>query len=319
MSAANVIQSFRRSAQRSILAVGLSVGLALITAMTVFAVTQSRAHAAPAPVDLGTATSFSVLGGSTVTNTGPSVIAQDLGVSPGSSVTGFPPGTVLGVIHAADAVAAQAQLDLTAAYNDAAGRLPATAIPANIGGLTLTPGVYTASSALGLTGTVTLDGQGDVNSVFIIKVPSALTTASASVVNLTNGAQACNVFWQIGSSATLGTGSAFAGNILALTSITVTTGVSVNGRALARNGAVTLDTNIFTSLPCLVGPTQTSTSTPTPTPTLTTVTATPTVTTTTRQRSRNTTRSYSNSKTHADIDVHQNGHYSHRTRHYHHG
>ncbi|WP_345353903.1 ice-binding family protein [Actinoallomurus liliacearum] len=243
--------------------------------MSAFAIRQTHTRAAQAPVNLGTAANFAVLGGSTVTNTGPSVVTGDLGVSPGSAVTGFPPGTVFGAVHQADAVASQAQTDLTTAYNDAAGRTPAAALPGDIGGLTLTPGVYKASSSLGLTGTVTLDGQGDPNAVFIIQVGSALTTASSSVVRLINGAQACNVIWQIGSSATLGTGSTFRGNILALTSITVTTGTNIFGRTLARNGAVTLDTNVISKDDCQ--------STPTPTPTVTvtnTVTATPTVTAT---------------------------------------
>ncbi|WP_221640009.1 ice-binding family protein [Actinoallomurus bryophytorum] len=213
-------------------------------------------------MNLGTAAAFAVLAGTTVTNTGPTVVTGDLGVSPGSAVTGFPPGVVIGTIHAADATAAQAQLDLTAAYNDAAGRTPTGALPAAIGGLTFTPGVYNAAAAVGLTGTVTLDAQGDPNAVFIFQVGSALTTASGSVVNLINGARSCNVFWQIGSSATLGTGSSFAGNILALTSITVTTGVTVDGRTLARNGAVTLDTDTITRSPdCAPGPTPSPTNT----------------------------------------------------------
>jgi hypothetical protein len=219
-------------------------------------------------VVLGTAADFAVLAGTTVTNTGPTVVNGDLGVSPGSAVTGFPPGVVNGTIHAADATAAQAQLDLTAAYNDAASRTPTGPLPAAIGGLTFTPGVYNAPAAVGLTGTVTLDAQGDPNAVFIFQIGSALTTASGSVVNLINGAQACNVFWQVGSSATLGTGSTFAGNILALTSITVTTGTTVDGRTLARNGAVTLDTNTITRpAACAVAPTVSPTASPTVSPT----------------------------------------------------
>ncbi|GAB2825826.1 hypothetical protein GCM10027176_32770 [Actinoallomurus bryophytorum] len=259
------------------------MGIAVVAVMAALVLRQSYARAATAPVNLGTAGNFAVLGGQTVTNTGPSVITGDLGVSPGSAVTGFPPGTVFGTIHAADAVAAQAQVDLTAAYNDAAGRTPATALPGDIGGLTLTPGVYNASSSLGLTGTVTLDGQGDPNAVFIIQVGSALTTASGSVVNLINGAQACNVFWQVGSSATLGTGSTFSGNVLALTSISATTGANVNGRLLARNGAVTLDTNVVSRADCAPTPTPTVTVTQTVTATATataTVTATATATVT---------------------------------------
>jgi type VI secretion system secreted protein VgrG len=203
-------------------------------------------------VSLGAAESFAVLGGQTVTNTGPTVVSGDLGVSPGSAVTGFPPGIVVdGEVHAADALAAQAQAqaDLTSVYNDAAGQASDANIAGDLGGLTLTPGVYTAASSIGLTGTLTLDGQGDPNSVFIFQVGSTLTTASGSDIALINGAVAGNVYLQVGSSATLGTGSSFAGTIMALTSITVTTGVSVEGRVLARNGAVTLDTNTINRPP----------------------------------------------------------------------
>ncbi|HEX6641964.1 MAG TPA: ice-binding family protein [Thermoanaerobaculia bacterium] len=201
-----------------------------------------------AQISLGTASNFTVLGGSTVTNTGPTVVTGDLGVSPGSSVTGFPPGLVVaGTIHAADAVAAQAHSDLTNAYNTAAGLPCGTDLTGqDLGGMTLTPGVYCFSTSAALTGTLTLDLQGNPNAFFLFQIGSTLTTASASLVVLLNsgGANcAANVFWQVGSSATLGTGSSFQGNILALTSITLTTAADVDGRILARNGAVTLDTN----------------------------------------------------------------------------
>jgi hypothetical protein len=244
------------------MAAGIAVGIALLAVMAVFVIRQSTAQAQTATVNLGAASNFAVLAGSTVTNTGPTVVTGDLGVSPGSAVTGFPPGVVVGTIHAADAAAAAAQVALTAAFNDAATRAPATAIPADIGGLVLTPGVYRAASSLGITGTVTLNGQGDPNAVFIIQVPTALTTASASVVSLTNGTSPCNVFFVVGSSATLGTGSTFAGNILAQASITATTGVNVTGRLLARTAAVTLDTNLITRPLCpIVGPTPNPTDT----------------------------------------------------------
>ncbi len=198
------------------------------------------ALAAQPAVGLGTAGTFAVLSGSAVTNTGPSTLNGQLGVSPGTSVTGFPPGTVNGATHAADAVALQAQSDLTTAYNDAAGRTPALTVPGDLGGLILTPGVYKSASSLGLTGRLTLDAQGNANAVFVFQAGSSLTTASASDIKLIGGAQACNVYWQVGSSATLGTTSVFSGNILAHTSISMDNGVTVHGRALARIGAVTL-------------------------------------------------------------------------------
>jgi serine protease AprX len=189
---------------------------------------------------LGTAESFAVLAGTTVTNTGPSTIRGNLGLSPGTAVTGFGPGVVDGTQYTADAVALKAQADLTNAYDDAATRTPARPAPAELGGLTLTPGVYDNASSLGLTGRLTLDAQGDPDAVFVLRAGSTLTTASASAVDLVNGAQACNVFWKVGSSATLGTDSVLAGSILALTSISMASGVTVRGRALARTGAVTL-------------------------------------------------------------------------------
>jgi hypothetical protein len=209
---------------------------------------------AQAPVNLGSAANFGVLAGSTVTNTGASVVTGSVGVSPGSAITGFPPGTVTGgAVHAADAPAAQAQIDLTAAYTDAAGRPPGTAISGDLGGRTLAPGVYTAATSIGITGTVTLNGAG----VYIFQIGSTLTTASSSQVVLTGGATAANVFWQVGSSATLGTGSSFNGNILAQASVTETTGALLNGRALARTGAVTLDTNTDSLPPPPPGPVPT--------------------------------------------------------------
>lgn len=219
-------------------------------------------------VVLGTSENYSVLGGSTVTNTGNSVLNGSLGLSPGTSITGFPPGTVAGSIDNANGAAAQAQVDLTAAYVDAAGRVLNGTTTADLGNLVLVGGVYAgpSKSPLSLTGNLTLDGAGDPNSVFIFQTDSTLTTASGSSVTLINSAQECNVFWQVGSSATLGTGSLFAGNILALTSITVTTGVTIHGRALARNGAVTLDTDTFILPTCdLSVPTTTTSSTTTTT------------------------------------------------------
>jgi hypothetical protein len=163
-------------------------------------------------------------------------------LSPGSAVTGFPPGKVNGTIHTADAVALQAQADLTTAYNDAAGRSTSATVSADLGGQKLLPGVYTGGT-LGLTGTLTLDAQGDPGAVFVFQSASTLITASSSRVRLINGGDACHVFWQVTSSATLGTSSVFVGTVLALTSITATTGAVISGRLLARDGAVTLDSN----------------------------------------------------------------------------
>jgi hypothetical protein len=219
----------------------------------------TSASAVPATVGLGTAGDFSVLAGSTVTNTGPTVISADagfggnLGVSPGSAVTGFPPGIVTppGTIHVTDGVASNAQADLTIAYNDAAGRpCDQNRTSQDLGGLTLTTGVYCFDTSAQLTGTLTLNAEGNPDAVFIFQVGSTLTTASNSAVALIGGAQACRVFWQIGSSATLGTNTAFTGNVLALTSITANTDTDVEGRLLARNGAVTLDSNTIHTPAC---------------------------------------------------------------------
>jgi type VI secretion system secreted protein VgrG len=201
-------------------------------------------------------------------------------LSPGSAVTGFPPGIALGAPHIADAVALQAQADLTTAFNDAAGRALTASVAGDLVGQTLLPGVYKSTGPLAVSGALTLNGQGNPNSVFIFQVASTLITASASSIVLTNSAQACNIYWQVGSSATLGTASSFKGTIMALESITVTTGTRVEGRALARNGQVSLDTNVFTMPGC-----DTTTPTPTVTETVTatataTVTATPTATVT---------------------------------------
>jgi hypothetical protein len=193
---------------------------------------------------------FSVLAGSAVTNTGSTTVNGSVGIYPGTSVTGFPPGLASGTIDIADSAAAQAQAALTAGYLDAAGRSGGTSVSGDLVGRTLTAGVYKSTSSLENSGDVTLDAQGDPSAVFIFQIASTLTTGSGSHVILANGASACNVFWQVGSSATLGTNSIFKGNILALTSITVTTGVNLEGRVLARNGAVTLDSNVITGCTC---------------------------------------------------------------------
>ncbi|MGF7236173.1 MAG: ice-binding family protein [Frankia sp.] len=220
------------------------------------------ASAAAPPVNLGTAANFAVLAASTVTNTGPTTVTGDLGLSPGTAVTGFPPGNVVGTVHAADGVAAQAQADLTTAFNTIGALPPTSTIPVELGGTTETPGVYASpAGTFGITGTVTLDAEGDPNAVFIFKADSTLITASASNVNLVNGAQASNVYWEVGSSATLGTYSILRGSILAQASITITTGATVNGRALARAGAVTLDTDTINRPAASQGAVTTATTT----------------------------------------------------------
>lgn len=200
---------------------------------------------------LGSASTFAVLGGSTVTNTGgTTTIVGDVGLSPGSAVTGLPTGQPTGgSIHISDSPAVNAQSNLTTAYNDLAGRACGTNLTSlDLGGMTLAAGVYCFNSTAGLTGAVTFDGGGDPNAIFVIQVATALTTASNSAVTLIGGAQAGNVYWQVGSSATLGTGCTFKGNIVALASVTLNTGASLVGRALARNGAVSMSSNAI-SLP----------------------------------------------------------------------
>ncbi|MEV8530019.1 ice-binding family protein [Streptomyces sp. NPDC052000] len=246
---------------RRTLSVWTAAVLAVVISAVVVAVSPTQASALATFVDLGRADSFAVLAGSATTNTGPSVITGDVGVSPGTSISGYgPPAVVNGTQHSADTVAQDAQTDLITAYNDAAGQPSDGALPPDAGGLTLVPGVYTASSTLGLTGTLTLDAQGNPNAVWVFQIGSGLTTASSSRVSLINGASPCNVFWKIGSSATLGTSTAFVGNILAMTSITATTSATIEGRALARNGAVTLDTNTITRPQCAAGTTGATTA-----------------------------------------------------------
>jgi uncharacterized protein YhjY with autotransporter beta-barrel domain len=231
---------------RGNLSTGLSHALAVAAALGLMSIALTNDAEAQL---LGTAEDFGVLAGSTVTNTGPSVIQGNVGVSPGSAVVGFPPGsTPTGTIHAADAVAAQAQSDLTVAYNDLFSRpFDVDLTGQDLGGKVLIPGVYRFASSAQLTGLLVLDGQGNPNSEYIFQIGSTLTTASNSSVLLINGANGNNVYWAVGSSATLGTNTAFTGNIVALTSITLNTGATLTcGRALARNGAVTLDTNTIT-------------------------------------------------------------------------
>jgi len=204
---------------------------------------------------LGTVGSFAVLAGSTVTNTGPTTVSGSLGVSPGLAITGFPPGLVSGgTMHAGDATALQAQTDTATAYNALAAQACTVDLTGkDLGGRTLAPGVYCFSSSAQLTGALILDAGGKADAVFVFKMQSTLTTATNASVSVINGGSDCGVFWQIGSSATLGTGTVFAGSVLALASITLTTGAKVSGRALARTGAVTMDNNAV-SLPICAKP-----------------------------------------------------------------
>jgi type VI secretion system secreted protein VgrG len=235
------------------------VGVFLVLATCSFA--QSN-------VPLGAAANFAVLASSTVTNTGPTVIAGNVGVSPGSAVTGFPPGTVTAPagIYAADFTSAAAHAALVTAYGTAAGEASTGNLTGqNLGGLTLGPGVYTFNTSAQLTGTLILSGAG----YYVFQIGSTLTTASSSIVAAINGADAATIFWQVGSSATLGTGSTFIGNILAKASITTTTGDRMAGRLLALNGAVTMDTLALTYPPATTpggfgGPPGSPPSTPAP-------------------------------------------------------
>jgi hypothetical protein len=256
---------------------GLVPGLFLACAAIAIFAANARAQS------LGSAETFGVLGASTVTNTGASIISGDVGVSPGSAITGFPPGIVKnGAIHAADGPATQAHADFATAYGEFAGL---ASPPANnltdqdLGGMTLTPGVYRFNVAATSNGELTFDAQGDSSARFVIQIGTTLITSSASSVLLINGADARNIYFQLGTAATLGSGSSFIGNILAGSSISAVGGVTVTGRLMALTAAVTLDTNMVTS----PGPSATPTPTPTATATATataSATGTPTATAT---------------------------------------
>jgi hypothetical protein len=212
------------------------------------------AAAQASAVGLGTVGSFVALGGATVTNTGPSVLNGDLGVAPGTALTGFGlPAVVNGATHDNDGVAAQAQLDLTTAYDVAAGQPVAPAddlTGQDLGNQVLTAGAYRYTSDAQLTGALTLDAQGDPNAQFVFEIASALTTASASSVLLINGASPCNVYWQVGTSATLGSTTSFVGNLMSLASISLNNGATVIGRVLARNGQISLINNVLDAAGC---------------------------------------------------------------------
>ncbi len=236
-----------------------SVGLLLALSLAFMLAAPAVSTAAQPTVGLGTASSFGVLAGTTITNTGPTTIGGsaggDLGLYPGTSFPGLSQVTHSGSVHLADTVARKAKDDLVKAYDDAAGRTPVTTIPTELGGQILSPGVYDSQSGtFQITGTLTLDAGGDPDGVFIFKTASKLVTASNSTVSLINSARYCRVFWKVGSSATLGTNSHFVGHVFALTSIAAQTGATVQGQLLARNGAVTLDRNTIMNGLCVVGP-----------------------------------------------------------------
>jgi hypothetical protein len=231
------------------------------------------------PIGLGAANSYAVLAGTTITNTGATTINGDVGLHDGTDTPGFDQVTLTGDLQVATDEALGAKNALTSAYLAAAGRTPDDTIGSELGGSTLFGGVYASSSgAFVITGSVTLDAQDDPDTVFIFQMSSTLTTAVGSSVVLTNGAQACNVYWQVGSSAALFSNSTFRGTILALTSISLGTGASISGRALARNGAVTMDSNSITRVGC-AAPVDTTTTTTTMAPTTTTTVAATTTTT----------------------------------------
>ena len=243
----------------------MSVSMVVLLVMLSF---PSMAIAAQPPVNLGSTESYAVFAGSTITNIGTTVINGDaggnVGLHPGTIFTGQESATISGTVHLADANALQAKNDLVIAYNDAISRTPVSRIPSELGGSTLTPGTYdSADGTFQITGTLTLDAQGDPDGVFVFKTASTLITASASDIKMINSARYCRTFWQVGSSATLGTGSHFVGHILAMISITANTGASVQGQLLARTGAVTLENNTIMNGLCAV-------ATPTPTPTVNT-------------------------------------------------
>jgi ice-binding like protein len=223
----------------------------LFTTIALLIAGESAAFAQVAPT-LGSAGTFAVLGASTVTNTGDTVLDGNLGLSPGTSVTGFPPGTITAPFQEFPpngTVAQQAQTDLTAAYNQAEAEPATTTGVTSIGTETLTPGVYNSDSSMDITGTLTLNAQGNPDAAFIFQAGSTLTAENGITVDLINDAQPGCVFWQVGSSATLGTGVTFTGNVLALASITVNTGDTVDGSMLASNGAVTLADDDITAPP----------------------------------------------------------------------
>ena len=229
-----------------------AVGAALVVATVSVATLGSQSATAIATtIDLGKATPYNVLAGETATNSGPSVLELGLGVHPGTTAPGFGPGQVQGETHLGDSVASEAKDALVSAYNDATDQPADTTISASdIGNSVFKPGVHSREGALLLTGTVTLDAEGDSDAVFLFKISSDFTLATSSTVATINGADPCRVFWQVGSSATMGASTTFVGTMMALTSISTESGTTVDGRLLARNGSVTLINTVFTDAAC---------------------------------------------------------------------
>lgn len=246
----------------------------LLTVLIVFLAISATSMADQPTINLGSTASFAVLAGTTITNTGPTTINGDaggnVGLHPGTDFTGLTDVTLSGTAHLGDAVALTAKNDLITAYDEAAGRTPVTTIATELGGMTLKPGVYdSADGTFQITGTLTLDSEGDADAVFIFKTATTLITASDSAIELVNGARYCRIFWQVGSSATLGTNSHFVGHIFALTDIHAQNKATIQGQLLARNGEVTLDTNTITNGICATAsaPTTEQTTAPTSAPT----------------------------------------------------
>jgi hypothetical protein len=229
----------------TVLALGVATLLAVGCSNSNDMTGSSNGGGSGTPVSLGTASGFGVLAGQSVTNSGASTVNADLGVWPGNTLTGAP--TVMGLTHLGDPTAQAAQGALTTAFNDAAGRAAGSTIAGDLGGLTLAPGVYKSTSTLQIsTADVTLDAGGNPNAVWIFQIASSLTVAVGRSVILSGGAQASRITWQVGSSATLNANSNVSGNIIALTTVSLGTGATLNGRAMARNGSVTLLANTIT-------------------------------------------------------------------------
>jgi hypothetical protein len=243
------------------------IPLLLTLLLVAMMVAPTKSMAAQPTVNLGTTSSFAILAGTTITNTGTTTIngsvGGDVGLYPGSAFTDQAHVTLSGAVHVNDPVAIKAKDDLVAAYDDAAGRTPVTTISTELGGKTLTPGTYdSADGTFQITGTLTLDAQGNPDGVFVFKTASTLITAASSNINLINSARFCRTFWKVGSSATLGTNSHFVGHIFALISIAANNGATVQGQLLARNGEVTLDSNTITNGICAVTPASSSSINP---------------------------------------------------------